>query len=256
MAGRQLEARAELADPPPPDRPCTRKLSLIEARRQRCRQARYERYQAVVDLGAHGDSQLTIAKKVGVSAGTVARWLHARGFPERQIRRDRQRDRARFLQPHPRGLTPARRTHYSSGRVAALLMKPEGLSAAQQGHVNASSSFARRRDDPAGSLCSFAPCCSGGRLGGSRDGSTRRRRPAFVLGTICRTLQRDMVAVTQALTTPWSNGPVEGHINRLKMIKRQMYGRAPDSNCSRHACSPGNPRTVPRSAAPKVREIP
>jgi hypothetical protein len=25
---------------------------------------------------------------------------------------------------------------------------------------------------------------------------------------------------------PWSNGPVEGHVNRLKTIKRQMYGRA------------------------------
>jgi transposase len=28
------------------------------------------------------------------------------------------------------------------------------------------------------------------------------------------------------MTTPWSNGPIEGHINRLKAIKRQMYGRA------------------------------
>ena len=28
------------------------------------------------------------------------------------------------------------------------------------------------------------------------------------------------------VTLPWSNGPVEGHINRLKMLKRQMYGRA------------------------------
>ena len=25
---------------------------------------------------------------------------------------------------------------------------------------------------------------------------------------------------------PWNSGPVEGHINRLKMIKRQMFGRA------------------------------
>ena len=24
----------------------------------------------------------------------------------------------------------------------------------------------------------------------------------------------------------YSNGPVEGHVNRLKLIKRQMYGRA------------------------------
>ena len=29
-----------------------------------------------------------------------------------------------------------------------------------------------------------------------------------------------------AVTEPWSNGPVEGHVNRLKTIKRQMYGRA------------------------------
>ena len=27
-------------------------------------------------------------------------------------------------------------------------------------------------------------------------------------------------------TLPWSTGPVEGQINRLKMIKRQMYSRA------------------------------
>jgi len=39
-------------------------------------------------------------------------------------------------------------------------------------------------------------------------------------------LQRDEAAVRAALTLPWSTGPVEGHINRLKLIKRQMYGRA------------------------------
>lgn len=39
-------------------------------------------------------------------------------------------------------------------------------------------------------------------------------------------LERDLDAVLAALTTSYSNGIVEGHINRLKMIKRQMYGRA------------------------------
>ena len=39
-------------------------------------------------------------------------------------------------------------------------------------------------------------------------------------------LGRDQAAVQAALDEPWSNGPVEGHINRLKTIKRQMYGRA------------------------------
>jgi transposase len=32
--------------------------------------------------------------------------------------------------------------------------------------------------------------------------------------------------VRAAVTQEWSNGPVEGHVNRLKTIKRQMYGRA------------------------------
>jgi transposase len=39
-------------------------------------------------------------------------------------------------------------------------------------------------------------------------------------------LQRDQAAVQAALDEAWSNGPVEGQINRLKLIKRQMYGRA------------------------------
>ena len=39
-------------------------------------------------------------------------------------------------------------------------------------------------------------------------------------------LQRDWAAVVAGLTLEWSTGPVEGQINRLKMIKRQMYGRA------------------------------
>ena len=40
------------------------------------------------------------------------------------------------------------------------------------------------------------------------------------------TLRRDLEAVGLSITTPWSNGEIEGHINRLKTIKRQMYGRA------------------------------
>jgi len=38
-------------------------------------------------------------------------------------------------------------------------------------------------------------------------------------------LREDLAAVGAAIALPWSNGPVEGQINRLKLIKRQMYGR-------------------------------
>jgi len=39
-------------------------------------------------------------------------------------------------------------------------------------------------------------------------------------------LDQDRAAVKAAMALPWSNGPVEGAVNRLKTIKRQMYGRA------------------------------
>jgi transposase len=39
-------------------------------------------------------------------------------------------------------------------------------------------------------------------------------------------LQEDLTAITAGLTLPWSNGPVEGHVNRLKLLKREGYGRA------------------------------
>jgi transposase len=41
-----------------------------------------------------------------------------------------------------------------------------------------------------------------------------------------RGLQADLAAVQAAVTLPWSQGPIEGQINRLKMLKRQMFGRA------------------------------
>lgn len=39
-------------------------------------------------------------------------------------------------------------------------------------------------------------------------------------------IQRDYAAVRAAITLLWSNGQVEGQVNRLKFLKRQMYGRA------------------------------
>lgn len=40
-----------------------------------------------------------------------------------------------------------------------------------------------------------------------------------------RTIRQDLVAVESAVTERWSNGQAEGQINRLKALKRQMYGR-------------------------------
>jgi len=39
-------------------------------------------------------------------------------------------------------------------------------------------------------------------------------------------LLRDKAAVRAGLTLPWSQGQTEGQVNRVKMLKRQMFGRA------------------------------
>jgi transposase len=46
------------------------------------------------------------------------------------------------------------------------------------------------------------------------------------LHSFARGIKRDHDAVLNGLTLPWSSGAVEGNVNRLKMLKRQMYGRA------------------------------
>jgi transposase len=46
------------------------------------------------------------------------------------------------------------------------------------------------------------------------------------LVTFADGLRRERPELLTALTLPWSTGPVEGHIARLKLIKRQGYGRA------------------------------
>ena len=53
--------------------------------------------------------------------------------------------------------------------------------------------------------------CSG------RPGSPR---PVF------RHLERDLDAVIAGLSQQWNPGAVEGHVNRITMLKRRMFGRA------------------------------
>ena len=46
------------------------------------------------------------------------------------------------------------------------------------------------------------------------------------IATFAAGLQQDGAAVKAALTTPWSSGQTEGQVNKLKLLKRQTFGRA------------------------------
>jgi transposase len=63
------------------------------------------------------------------------------------------------------------------------------------------------------------------------EGLTRWMEQAEASGleefqTFVKGLRRDEAAVRAGLSLPWSNGPTEGNNNRLKLLKRSMYGRA------------------------------
>lgn len=46
------------------------------------------------------------------------------------------------------------------------------------------------------------------------------------ISTFAAGLEADLAAVTAGLTTHWNSGPAEGAVNRIKMLKRQMFGCA------------------------------
>ena len=60
------------------------------------------------------------------------------------------------------------------------------------------------------------------------EGWLKRAKQSHVteLGSFVNGIRRDYAAVRAALCLPWSNGITEGHVNRLKFLKRQMFGRA------------------------------
>ncbi|MER8931178.1 transposase [Mesorhizobium sp. M0700] len=49
---------------------------------------------------------------------------------------------------------------------------------------------------------------------------------ASLVGSFANGVEKDIAAVRNAIISPWSNGQTEGQITKLKLIKRQTYGRA------------------------------
>ena len=155
----------------------------------------------------------------------MARWLNAPGFPERRIRSDRRRDRAGCLQDRGRGLQPAStRTHFSAGRIAALLLTPpRNLSATQRTYRDSFLRFCPAAYKVRSLALQFRAMLRWQRSGRLVPWIKTVTGSGFAFLTqFARTLRRDLRAVELSIETPWNNGPLEGHINRLKVIKRDV----------------------------------
>jgi transposase len=120
------------------------------------------------------------------------------------------------------------RTHFSAGRVSALLnMPPQTLSVAQKRHLDAFLRFCPEAHKLRRFVLQFRAMLRWRSAKGLNTWIDSATGSGFQFtAQFARTLRRDLEAVKLSMTTPWSNGPIEGHINRLKAIKRQMYGRA------------------------------
>ena len=76
-------------------------------------------------------------------------------------------------------------------------------------------------------VLSFRSILRGGKVSSLRHWAAKAEASGIeVIVRFVRQLKKDWKAVENAVEQVWSNGPTEGHINRLKTIRRGMYGRA------------------------------
>ncbi len=108
-----------------------------------------------------------------------------------------------------------------------ILSRPESLTEIGQLQLKAVLADCPELDALIDHVRSFARMlteCQGERLPQWLDAVRQDDLPS--LHTLAEGIDRDRDAVIAGLTLPWNSGVVEGHVNRIKMLKRQMFGRA------------------------------
>ncbi|MGW9398665.1 ISL3 family transposase [Streptomyces sp. NPDC055642] len=108
-----------------------------------------------------------------------------------------------------------------------VLRRPETLSEAEHLHLKNVRANCPEIDALTRHVRSFATMLTerrGERLPDWLDAVRQDNLPS--LHTLAAGIDRDRDAVIAGLSLPWSSGVVEGHVNRIKMLKRQMFGRA------------------------------
>jgi transposase len=229
------------------------------------RARRLARYEQVMALRRGGTTLEEIATALGMGMGTVHRWVHSDGFPERAKHRR-----------HADAVVDQMRRHWAAGRRNASAiwraLQAEGFTGTKrmiqrevahlglsherpppERHLTVNPPSPRHvawlfgRDDTAGidadrafiaALCERSPALATVRdlarrfvrLLAARDidayDGWLAEADQSELRSFARGLRSDDAAVRAAVTTEWSNGPTEGQIHRLKLLKRTMYGRA------------------------------
>ena len=162
------------------------------------RAQKLDRYEQVLELHDQGLTVTDIGSRIGISGRTVQRWLHNGSFPEAQ----RRRRRPSLIDPYERYVLQ----WWQAGNRNGLQLYRELTAQGYRGSSKAMYRYLERLRTPQRhSLGSSLP-------------KPQRRKSVSALPAPLENFS--------AQRATWSNGPLEGHVNRLKLIKRSMYGRA------------------------------
>ncbi len=250
---------------PPASGDSEKPQSQREAQKSRNRELRLARYEEVMGRLREGWSEAEIARAFSLDRRTIRSWVRTSGFPERApVQRASQLDchreyleqrwdqgchnaaqlwrelrergyggQSRMVRNWTYQQSEARNRRLGRRRVAVAAPHLSPRSATWM-ILNRSNQTEPMIEE----LCSRSPeiaqCVQ---LAREFFRIVRQREAAAWPGWLnaaenspmvhfARHLRRDNAAVHAALTHPWSNGQVEGHVHRLKLIKRSMYGRA------------------------------
>ncbi len=207
--------------------------SFPEARRRRRRPSLidpYERYvlqwwQAGNRTGLQLYRELTAQGYKG-SSKAMYRYLERLRTPQRHalgsLSSSKLQRRKRVL------VSPAPLENFSAQRATWLFVcQPEKLDQTQQNElalIRQASPSAEAAYRLAQAFMQMIRERSGHQLDAWLCSAEASRLPEFK--SFAKGIQQDKAAVLAGLTLPWSQGPLEGHVNRLKLLKRSMYGRA------------------------------
>jgi len=108
-----------------------------------------------------------------------------------------------------------------------MFLKPEGLKESQREMIDELCRLSPEIKNAADLACRFLQLVRGRRSGQLSSWIIDVGQSGVPeLKAFARGLEQDRAAVNAALSQEWSNGQVEGQVHRLKLLKRQMYGRA------------------------------
>jgi transposase len=225
-----------------------------------------QRYDLVQALRAEGNGVMAVMKETGLAKGTVRRFYHAAAAQQllpagpsllagheaylRQ-RREQGAPSARALHAEiaargyagsydtvktwlrqyrgPRPAPPGRPAAPRASTVArCLLRRPGSLTGTEQDLLSHATGRCPELAALHGHIRSFAQILENRAGRAALDGWLAAAEASGLpsLKSFAHGIRIDYDAVLNGLSLPWSSGKVEGTVNKLKLLKRQMYGQA------------------------------